>query len=456
MSIIIMILLLGLLIFVHELGHFLSARALGIKVSKFALGFPIGPTLWSKKIGDVEYLIHACLLGGYVAFPDDDKDSDLPADSPERFANRPVWQRMIVISAGVITNIITAFILVFFVASVWGELPSKNAEVYINKIVAPKTESVWNSGMQNGDRVLKVNGVDVNSPYIFTLFLQNSAAYDSKADKALVEENMSKLSSLNSNIEESQIIPAGIIINLPDNIQLEKPLEIDKNSLMMIKEYESEELALSENQIKLRDILKQNKNITADGTFTLKDMAYAISDGVKPVNITVDRNGKTVELESIYPNKEGVIGVMLDSKAIPVKTKTPAQIVKAGTSYLWENTALQLYAFKQIFTGKIPLKNVHGIVAIAKVGGDAIKILGISWGLLTAATISAWLAILNFLPIPALDGGHFMFLIIEKLRGKPVSEKAINLMGNICFFTLLGLGLLVILNDIIALIQHKF
>ena len=456
MSIVIMILLLGLLIFVHELGHFLSARALGIKVSKFALGFPIGPTLWSKKIGEVEYLIHACLLGGYVAFPDDEKDSDLPADSPDRFANRPVWQRMIVISAGVVTNIITAFILVFFVAGIWGELPSRNADVYINKIVAEKTESVWNSGMQNGDKILKVNGVDINSPYIFTLFVQNSAAYDSKANKTLIEENLSKLHSLNPNFEENQIISADSLIRLPDVIQEEQPLKIDENSLMMPKEYESDELSLSETQIKLRDLLKQNKKIVPDGTFTLNDLAYAISDGIKPVNIVVGRKDETVELKSIYPNEKGLIGVMLDSRPVPVKTKTPVQIVKAGTAYLWENTALQLYAFKQIFTGKIPLQNVHGIVAIAKVGGDQIKVLGISWGLLMAAVISAWLAILNFLPIPALDGGHFMFLIIEKLRGKPVSEKAINLMGNICFFTLLALGLLIILNDIVALIQHKF
>ncbi len=92
---------------------------------------PIGPTLWSKKIGDVEVLVHAFLLGGYVSFPDDEKDSDLPADSEERFINKPVWQRMVVISAGVIANIITAFLLVFITAVAWGKLPSGSYDVYI-------------------------------------------------------------------------------------------------------------------------------------------------------------------------------------------------------------------------------------------------------------------------------------------------------------------------------------
>ena len=142
MSIFIMILLLCFLILVHEAGHFIAARALGIKVSKFAIGFPIGPTLWSKKIGGVEYLIHACLLGGYVAFPDDEKDSDLPLDSKERFVYNPVWKRVIVISAGVFTNAVVAFVLIFLTAGIWGELPSGKANVYINSITAPKGESV--------------------------------------------------------------------------------------------------------------------------------------------------------------------------------------------------------------------------------------------------------------------------------------------------------------------------
>ena len=91
MSIFIMILLLSLLILVHEIGHFMAARAFGIRVEKFGFGLPVGPTLFRTKIGDLEILVHALLLGGYVSFPDDEKDCDLPKDSPERFINKPLY-----------------------------------------------------------------------------------------------------------------------------------------------------------------------------------------------------------------------------------------------------------------------------------------------------------------------------------------------------------------------------
>ena len=117
MSIILMILLLSVLILVHEAGHFLAAKMFKMKVAKFGFGLPIGPTLWEKKIGDVTVLVHAFLLGGYVAFPDDEKDETLPADSPDRFLNRPVYQRLIVVSAGVIANVICAIALVILAKS---------------------------------------------------------------------------------------------------------------------------------------------------------------------------------------------------------------------------------------------------------------------------------------------------------------------------------------------------
>ena len=196
MSIIIMILLLSFLVLVHEAGHFFAARALGIKVSKFGFGLPIGPTLWTKKVGDVDVVVHAFLLGGYVSFPDDEKDSKDPIPDEDKFMNKPVWKRMIVISAGVIANIITAFVFVLITAFVWGKLPSGQYEVYINKIAAEKDAAVWTSGLEKGDRVIKINGSDINSAYALTLYSKTCKSFDGKVDEDLRMKTLKNLKNL--------------------------------------------------------------------------------------------------------------------------------------------------------------------------------------------------------------------------------------------------------------------
>ncbi len=455
MSIVIMILLLSFLILVHEAGHFLAARALGIKVDKFGFGLPIGPTLWSKKIGDVEVLVHACLLGGYVAFPDDDKDSSLPADSKDRFANRPVWQRMIVISAGVIANIITAILLVMFTAGVWGKLPSGVYDIYISKIAAEKGESVWQSGLQKGDKIVAINGSKIQNTYAFTLFAKNSAKNDGKVSKDFADKNLDKLLKLNKDYGAERLIPKGVQVNLI-KIEPEQALNIKKEALKGYSIYRNEEIKMSDRQIKLRNSLKADaKQIVADGTYTLTDVAYALSDNVKPLYITVQRNGKQIELKPVYPNEKGVIGVMLDARQVLVKTKTPSSILKGSIDYIYEQTYMLLYGLWQLFTGKVPAKDLHGIVVIAKIGGDVIHNSGFFSGLLLTAMISMDLALVNFLPIPALDGGHFMFLLIELLRGKPVKQETIDKVSTFFFLLLIIFMILIIFNDIYAIVRHQ-
>ena len=452
-STIIMILLIGLLILVHEFGHFVAARALGIKVSKFAIGFPIGPTLWSKKIGDVEYLIHACVLGGYVAFPDDDKDSDLPADSKERFMNNPVWKRMIVISAGVIMNVITAFVLVFITAVAWGQLPSGDMQVYINKIAAEKNASIWQSGIQAGDRILKINGSEINSSYALTQFTSNSKSYDGKIIPEFATKNLEELKKLNPGVNDSEILPKGKNVKLLQNV-VEPEVKVETETLKGYNNYKEETIDLTTEQMTLRDKIKGQKTYS-DGGVTLKDIAYAQSDSIRPLYITVLRGEKTIELKPVYPNNDGILGVMLENKQVLTKTNTPLSVIKGTWDYVWTQTYTLLYGFYILFAGKVPVSSMHGIVAIAKVGGDVINTNGIFSGLLLTAMISMDLAILNFLPIPALDGGHFLFLIVEKLRGKPLDEKIIEKISTLFFTALLIFGFLIIFNDIFALWKHQ-
>ena len=455
MSIIIMILLLSFLVLVHEAGHFLAARALGIKVSKFGFGLPIGPTLWSKKVGDVDVVVHAFLLGGYVSFPDDEKDSKEQVAPEDRFMNKPVWQRMIVISAGVIANIITAFVFVLITAFVWGKLPSGQYEVYINKIAAEKDASVWTSGLQAGDRVINVNGSDINSSYALTLYSKSSKPYDGKVDEDFVQSNLEKIKKLNPSLNDTDIIEAKTVIVLPER-QDEPQIKIEDEVLKGYALYKDNQKSLIGVQVKLRDLLKDKTSFVADGKVTLSDLAYAISDTKRPLNLKVLRDGKEVTLKSIYPNDKGMIGVMIEAREVLRPTKSIPSAIKGTFSYLWEQTYMLVYGLWQLFTGKIPVKDLHGIVVITKIGGDVIQNSGFFSGLLLTAMISLDLALINFLPIPALDGGHFMFLLIEKLRGKPLDEETINKISSAFFLVLIICMVLVVFNDVYALIKHKF
>ena len=455
MSIIIMILLLSFLVLVHEAGHFYAARALGIKVSKFGFGLPIGPTLWSKQVGDIEVLVHAFLLGGYVSFPDDEQESGVVIPDEDKFMNKPVWKRMVVISAGVIANIITAVVFVLITALVWGKLPSGQYEVYINKIVAEKSESVWASGLQKGDRVIRINGSDIHSSYALNLYSKNSKRYDGKVDEESVTQTFEKLKKLNSKLVDVDFIEAKTVVLLPNRVD-EKALKIDDEALKGYKLYKDNQISLNDSQIKLRDELKDKTSYIADGTTTLKDVAYAITDTQRPMNIIVLRNGEEIELKTLYSNEKGLIGVMVEAREVLRPTKTIPSAIKGTFSYLWEQTYMLVYGLWQLFTGQIPIQDMHGIVAITKIGGDVIQNSGFFSGLLLTAMISLDLALVNFLPIPALDGGHFMFLVIEKIRRKPLDEDTINKISSVFFLLLIVFMIFIVFNDVYALIKHKF
>ncbi len=456
MSVIIMILLIGLLILVHELGHLGAALLFKVKVDKFGIGLPIGPTLWERKVGNITLVVHAFLFGGYVSFPDDDKDSDLPKNSPDRLMNKPIWQRAIIFSAGVIANVICAYVLVLLTAALWHNMPSGKFDIYVNDIVAPKEASVWTSGLKKGDKIIEINGSEINSKYGLNLYALYSASFDGKTDKVLPEQNYEQLKKLNPAFKEDEIIPQGLIVKIPAQIQKEEKIKLSQNVLNAIELYKPDEVKLSENQIKLRDKIQDKKFVETDGTFTLKDLAFALSDNQRPLDIKVLRNGEIVALKTVYSDKEGLIGITIDRKEKLIPITGVKSAFSASYNYLYNETKSMLIVLKQLFTGKIPLKNMHGVVLITKMGGDIISTEGIFYGILLTAVISMNLAILNILPIPALDGGHLLFLLIEKIQGKPVDEEISNKIMTVFFSLLILLLVFVLFNDIYVLVKPLF
>ena len=449
MHIIIMILLISVLIIIHELGHFFTAKIFKIKVDKFAIGLPFGPTLFEKKIGETTFLIHACLFGGYVSFPDDDKENPLPKDSPERFNNKPTYQKAIVVSAGVIANVLCAIVLVAFTAFAWGKLPTGESAIYVNEIIAPQESLIYTSGLQKGDKINTINGIKITSFYELNRIAQYSKTHDGKTSNENIAKNLEQIYKLN-NLKEH--FTAGDEIFLPKPIE-EAPLYITKEQIMGLDKMPYDDVVLSEEQIDLRNKIYNKESFVTDKDISAKEIAIALSDTFKPINMTVIRNGEEVIIKPFYSNKDGIMGIQNQIEEL----YSPTTSVKSGLvnsyKYLYINTKLMIQGLASIFTGKIPMKDLHGIVAITKIGGNVIEHQGIYKGLLLTAIISLNLAIVNLLPIPALDGGHLFFMFLEKITGRKFEEATLDKISSFGFYFLVFLMIVILFNDIWALIQ---
>ena len=455
MHILTMLALLSVLILVHELGHFLVARRLGIKVERFGFGLPFGPTLYETKWGDTKICIHSFLLGGYVSFPDDEPDSEIPKDSLERIANRKVWERFLVVSAGVTANALIAYLIVLFVASFSGGLPSGKYNVFVEGLQPDKTLSSHQIGIKADDKILSANGVKIDTLNKFIEIAQRSKKFDSYVSDSKAESQLSKIKSLNPQLAKNNtVISSGTEIVLPDSTP-EEPITIADDALAGVAKYTPEGKLLTPDEKKLRNELDGKKAYISKGKYTLGQIALATADTAHPVVVTVDRNGDSVELKPAYPNKDGMIGIKLRVQEITEVVNSPISAVTKSWDYLYMNSSYMIKGLGLIVTGQIPLNQVHGIVAITKVGSDIIEKRGIWDGLLLTALISIDLAIVNLLPIPALDGGHLLFLLIEKLRGRPVEEKTQEAFARFGFVFLIGLMVIIIFNDIFALVTDK-
>ena len=205
----------------------------------------------------------------------------------------------------------------------------------------------------------------------------------------------------------------------------------------------------------MRDKINYQDEYKLEEDTSLTDIAFAISDTKKPISIVVLRNGEQIPLKTVYTNKEGKLGIEQSYSENYKETKNLKQLIPAVFHYVNYNMGFMVYTLGKLFTGKIPMSEMNGIIAITKIGTEIIAYKGIFQGLLLTAMISLNLALINILPIPALDGGHLFFLIIEKLTGKPVSKKFVEKLSSFFFYLLIALMVIILYNDIYAWITGK-
>ena len=459
-NLIIMIALISLLVLVHEWGHYIAARLFGVRVTKFGFGMPIGPVLFKTKKGDLEILVHACLLGGYVSFPEDEETEQgkpiLPLDSKERFKNQTPLKQAIIVTAGVIMNVVFAFFLIVLAATIFHKLPTGKSEVFINEVLKDGyIQKTMPNKLKANDKIVSVNGIDIDSAYSFIFLVKNSKLYDNKVSKETINKKLDEFLKLNPKIKKNEIIKEGTRIILPTKTPEDK-LVVNEHILKGIEKYKDNEIQLSEDETKLRnELLNRYTYVLTRDSFAL-EIATALADYYKPLDIVLERGGKQIEIKNVVAGEEGTLGVKLSTKEIYTETKTLPQIFVNSAKYMVNSTKLMCIGLIQLITGKIPMNEMHGIIAITKIGSDIIEHQGMLNGLLLTAIISIDLAIINLLPIPALDGGHLMFIIVEKIIGRPLDEKIVENISRFFFALLIALMIFVVFNDIFALITKKF
>ena len=344
------IFVLGVLIFVHELGHFLVAKRSGIRVDKFSLGFP--PSIFSKKMGETVYSIGIIPLGGFVKMAGENPDEEATG-APDEFMSKSILTRAAVIFAGPFTNFLVAWIIIWGVFIFQGEaVPPERAVIGMVEPGSPAEEA----GLANGDIVTAVNGTGV-------------------ADFG----------------EMATIISA----------QVEKPVTLAW----------------------LRDGREMSATVT-----TYSEEAYNVS-GEKELQGRIGVGWK-VEYRSL-----NII------ESLSKSFTTVVGFVVSIVSFVWD-----------LITLKISAKMIGGPVFIARMAGQTAQ-MGITALMTFMAFLSVNLAILNIIPIPMLDGGHLVFLLIEKIKGSPMTINQRMVAQQIGLVFLLLLIVFVTYNDIARLIS---
>lgn len=423
--------ILGILVFIHELGHFIAAKLSGVGVLKFSLGF--GPKIVGIKRGETEYLISALPLGGYVKMVGDSKEEEVkPEESEKSFANKPIAKKAAIVAAGPVMNLVLAFVLLPLIYLIGIQIPAYlDKEPIVGYVV--KGENADKAGLKKGDIILSIDEKPIkNWEELNTVIISNpniSLKLKIKSDGALKDIIF---------VPEADARTGGGIAGFLPSMSpaiggLNKGFPAERGGL------------------KIGDIILAVNGVQIDHWIELQQ---AIQNKKAEEKLMLIKRGNETFTVSVKPElnedtKTYVIGISPLQEMI-TRRYGPVGAVIEGTKKMGELTIMTFVIIKKLFFGEISIKTLGGPLMIAQVAGQAAE-SGFTALLSLTVFLSIQLGILNLLPIPVLDGGFFIFFGIEALRGKPLSERVMTIVQNI------GIGLLVLLmvfvtyNDVMRL-----
>jgi regulator of sigma E protease len=422
---------LGVLVFIHELGHFLAAKFCGMRVDRFSIGFP--PRAFGKKIGDTDYCVSWIPLGGYVKIAgmvDESFDTEFMNREPQpwEFRAKPMWARMFVICAGVIMNILLAIVIFWGIHYSKGRDTVETTEIgYVAEQSAAKK-----AGLLAGDKILSVNG----TPTTHWEELQNVLYIDNMGDDLTININR-------NGKEQSVFIPHSYMPTLSEEASIGISIA---HTVSIIN---SVELGMPAEKLGLlpADTLLtfNSKPVTSRQEIITYIKSHADS------NIALEwKRGSEIMKGTTRVSKEGRIGISIGvAYTGPIKhiQFTVWEAFSEGINEVGRSVRLFYLTISKIFVGKAKVKDSFGgPLTIAKFASQSAE-LGMVTFLIFMAQLSMTLAIMNILPIPALDGGHLVMLIYEKVSRREIPNKIKLGIQQAGFILLLAFMAFVIYND---------
>jgi regulator of sigma E protease len=437
--------LLGVVVTVHEAGHFLVARLCGVRVLRFSIGF--GRPLWRKLGRDgVEYQIGLLPLGGYVKMLDE-REGDVPeAWAAESFNRASVWRRMAIVAAGPLANVVLAAIL-FWMSLVMG-IPGIRPVVGEVLPASPAEQA----GIRPLDEFRIIAGREVRSWMRVNMVLAEYMG--TKADIEVTVARGGKPMELTvpfdaRHLDSERMSPLRILGVQP----WQGP---DPGTVVGKVEDASPAFAAG---VRVGDRLLR---LDGQPLRTWHDLMQVLKDkGGQTVALEVERNGQSLTLSvtlAAHPSdaNRGYLGVtpmISDSWREQMRQLSTLErfgffeAAKEGVVRTWQTLALSFKGLAQLVQGHIPISHLSGPVGIAQGAGQSAQV-GVSYFLNFMALISVSLAFLNVLPIPLLDGGHLLFYVVELLRGKPVSEEVQMAAMKVGLTLILALTVVAVFNDL--------
>lgn len=428
---------LGLLVTLHELGHFLAARAFGIKVEKFYLFFDaFGFKLFKFKKGDTEYGIGWLPLGGYVKIAgmvDESLDKDQLKSEPQswEFRSKPAWQRLIVMIGGVVVNVILGIVIISGLTYSQGEtyVPTAAINERGGIYVSPEARK-W--GLQTGDQITAINGEAVDN--LLGAIFSPEFLTSEKKQITLIRNQKEITVDLPNNIENSFASATEIPLIAP-RYQFDVKRTVGGSPADKAGVEEGDKF-LSIDSISFGSFFEFKELLTQKAGQTAEFIIQSGSEAPRKTYISISEEGTL----GFQPNIKGFEGA---EKKIDYSA---GKSLVLGTQKSYELIAANAKGLGKVVSGKVNAKNsLAGPIGIAQMYGPTWDWINF-WTL--TATISLALALMNILPIPALDGGHVMFLLYEIITRRPVSERVLYIGQVIGMVVLLSLFVFIFWVDI--------